>query len=61
MSEFEAYVDQVLTADEVCPEPTCPFPANNGECYVDRRAPWIGCIDCVWAMTSFQMLDADES
>lgn len=38
MSKFTSYVDQVLTADEQDPEPTCPFPLNNGECYTDRRA-----------------------
>lgn len=57
MSKFTSYVDQVLTADERDPEPTCPFPLNNGECYTDRRAPGEGCVDCIWAWKSFQSLE----
>ena len=61
MSKFIAYVDKVLTANEQNPEPICPFPLNNGECYVDRRAPGEGCIDCEWAKKSYQALTVEDA
>ena len=60
MISFKDYVDKVLTSDEEDPEPTCPFPANNGECYVNRRAAGEGCIDCEWAKQSFESLTPEE-
>lgn len=60
MITFEQYIDKVLTADEMDSEPVCPFPANNGECYADRRAPKVGCISCEWAKKSYDSLAPDE-
>jgi hypothetical protein len=60
MITFEEYVNRVLTADEEDSEPTCPFFGNNGECYVDRRAPGEGCIDCKWAKQAYDSLSPEE-
>lgn len=56
MSKFEAYIDQVLTEDEKDSRPVCPYPLNNGECYVARRDPEEGCLNCNWAKKSFESL-----
>lgn len=51
---FEQYVERMIAADEADPEPICMFPYWNAECYVERRHPKFGCLNCVAARESYE-------
>ena len=59
MKSFEKYVEDMITADELDPEPICMFPHWDAECYVDRRDPEHGCINCPAAKKSYEKLDPE--
>lgn len=56
---FEQYVERMVVADEADPEPICMFPHWNAECYVDRRDPKFGCLNCPAARKSYEKLDPE--
>ena len=58
---FEQYVERMVAADEADPEPICMFPHWDAECYVDRRDPEHGCINCPAAKKSYEKLNQKES
>ena len=59
MKSFEKYVEDMIIADELDPEPICMFPYWNAECYVDRRDPKFGCLNCPAAIVSYEELDPE--
>ncbi len=50
---YEEYIEHMIAADEKDSEPICMFPHWNAECYVDRRDPKFGCLNCPAAKKSY--------
>ena len=61
MPTFEQYVEHMIETDEKNPysDPICIFPYWNAECYVDRRDPKFGCLNCEAAKKSYEKLDPE--
>lgn len=59
MISFEKYVEDMIAADELDPEPICMFPHWDAECYVDRRDPEHGCLNCLAAKKSYEKLEPE--
>ena len=58
---FEQYVEHMIETDEKNPysDPVCIFPYWNAECYVERRHPKFGCLNCPAARESYEKLDPE--
>ena len=61
MATFEEYVEHMIETDEKNPygDPVCIFPYWNAECYVERRHPKFGCLNCVAARESYEKLEPE--
>ena len=61
MISFEEYVEHMIKTEDEDPysDPVCMFPHRNAECYVDRRDPKFGCLNCPAAKKSYEKLNPE--
>lgn len=54
MMDFEQYVERMIVFNKKDPEQICMFSNCNTECYVDKRDPEHGCLNCPAAKISYE-------